>query len=310
MQSLFPARCRARSSSLAALLSLSTLALGAACVADEADDDEPSGGEAAAAELSLLATVTPVRAFAGGVHGLALGTGDRLYLSNSFGSPRQVFYLDPPYTGAYLPTGIAASIPAGLLARGDALYVADVAGNTVRKFDAQHQLVRQWTADAPWSLTAMPDGSILSVSNGGAVQRLRANNPTAVTLFDGLDAPFGIASAGDGTVWVSEQGAVAPGAVTRRKANGKIVETIAYPWDNPEGLLVDRQGALWIAETGRGEVLRYYQGQLTVVGAGQGLPVVLTQRPGPACGCDPSTDTIYFNSANNPAQLSAIDPCS
>lgn len=323
MQYLFSSRARA----LATLLSLSTLTLGSACGLDGESGADASelhlaiaaselsvaetllAPAAPAAELQTLATITPVRTFAGGVHGLALGTGDRLYLSNSFGSPRAVFYLDPPYTGGYLPTGIAASIPSGLLSRAGSLYVADVGGNTVRQFDAQHALVRQWTADAPWSLTAMPDGSILSVSNGGAVQRLRNNNPNAVTLFSGLDAPFGIASAGDGTFWVSEQGAVNPGAVTRRKANGKIVESIPYTWDNPEGLLVDRQGALWIAETARGEILRYYQGQLTVVGTGLGLPVVLTQRPGQSCGCDPNTDTIYANSANSPAQLLAIHPC-
>jgi streptogramin lyase len=333
-------RSSRRARALAALLSLSTFTLGSACALDgeatsEAGQATSEAGEldlasaaaglsvaealrapasaaaltGAAAELDALATISPVRAFAGGVHGLAVGTGDRLYLSNSFGSPRAVFYLDPPYTGGYVPTGITASIPSGLLSRNGSLYVADVGGNTVRQFDAQHQLVRQWTADAPWSLTAMPDGSILSVSNGGAVQRLRNNNPNAVTLFSGLDAPFGIASAGDGTFWVSEQGAVNPGAVTRRKPNGKIVESIPYTWDNPEGLLVDRQGALWIAETSRGEILRYYQGQLTVVGTGLGLPVVLTQRPGAGCGCDPSTDTIYANSANAPAQLLAIDPC-
>lgn len=291
-------------------LSLSSLSALSACALDDgAAPVEETGVQSS--ELRTLATITPVRSFVGGVHGLAVNAGQRLYLSNSFGTPvpRQVYYLDPPYTGAYVATGITSSTPAGLLSLGSSLYVCDVGGNTVRQFNSLHQLVRQWTASAPWNLTAMPDGSLLTVSNGGAVQRLNAIGSGATTLFAGLDAPFGIASAGDGTFWVSEQGATNPGAVTRRKTSGKIVESIPYAWNNPEGLLVDREGALWIAETGRGEILRYFQGQLTVVGSGLGLPVVLTQRRSDDRYCQTSPETIFANSASSPAQLLAIDPC-
>jgi streptogramin lyase len=121
---------------------------------------------------------------------------------------------------------------------------------------------------------------------------------TATTLFSGLDAPFGIASAGDGTVWVSEQGASAPGKVTRRTLTGTVVETVTYGWDNPEGLHVDDAGTLWIAETSLGQFLRYDGFTLEVVGQGLGLPVVITSS-GPG--------SLLANSANGPAQLLGID---
>lgn len=267
---------------------------------------------ASGGELSALATISTVRPFVGGAHGLALAHNNRLYLSNSFGAPvpRQVYYLDPPYTGAYVATGITGTTPSGLMSHGRSLFVCDVNGGTVREFDSSHNLIRRWSANTPWNLTALPNGDLLTVSNSGHVQQLLPSAKTAVTLFSGLDAPFGIAATADGTFWVSEQGAVSPGAVTRRDTAGQILESIPYAWNNPEGLLVDREGALWIAETGRGEILRYQGGVLEVVGAGLGLPVLLTQKKsdGPYCQ-NPGTETIFANSANNPASLYAIDPC-
>jgi streptogramin lyase len=158
-------------------------------------------------------------------------------------------------------------------------------------------VVQQWTASAPWNITRLPDGTLLTVANGGQVQRLE-NNGTATTLFSGLDAPFGIASAGDGTVWISEQGASAPGRVTRRTLTGAVVDTISYGWDNPEGLHVDDAGDLWIAETSLGQILRYDGVTLQLVGQNLGLPVVITRR-GPGA--------LLASSANLPAQLLGID---
>lgn len=299
---------------LAALCALSLTAC--AVPADDSFTAEPAPEQLAQlgadpnGDFNVLATISTVRAFAGGVHGLAVAPSDRLYLSNSFGTPvpRQVYYLDPPYTGGYVATGITSSSPAGLMFNGSNLFVCDVAGNTVREFDANHALVRRWSASSPWNITVLPDGGLLTISNAGHVQRLLAYSKTAVTLFSGLDAPFGIAAAPDGTIWVSEQGAVNPGAVTRRSLTGQVLESIPYDWNNPEGLLVDREGALWIAETGRGEILRYHQGVLEVVGQSLGLPVVLTQKKSNAPYCQ-GAETIFANSANSPAVLYAIDPC-
>lgn len=301
-----------RSLALVGALSLAACGLPAEDAAPSEPFAETSEQTAALGDdLGTLATITTVRAFAGGIHGLAVAPSDRLYLSNSFGSPvpRQVYYLDPPYTGAYIATGITSTSPAGLTFQGGHFYLCDVGGNTVREFDANHNLVRRWSASSPWNLTILPNNTLLTVSNAGSVQRLLPNTKTAVTLFSGLDAPFGIAANADGTFWVSEQGAINPGAVTRRNLAGQILESIPYAWNNPEGLFVDREGALWIAETGLGEVLRYHQGVLEVVGSGLGLPVILTQKQTSGVYCQ-GPETIFFNSANNPAALYAIDPCS
>lgn len=280
------------------LLAASTLA---ACTLDM--DPQPPGPGAASAAAELTTTdvqVSTIRSFPGGIHGMAVTDTGRLYFTDSFGnlgSKRFLYFLDPPYTGTITATRTSGAIPAGLLFADGFLYLCDVSAGTVRKFDSRLRLVQQWSALAPWNITRLPDGTLITVANGGQVQRLEANG-TATTLFSGLDAPFGIASAGDGTVWVSEQGASAPGKVTRRTLTGTVVETVTYGWDNPEGLHVDDAGNLWIAETSLGQILRYDGVTLEVVGQSLGLPVVITSR-GPGA--------LLANSANSPAQLLGID---
>jgi hypothetical protein len=272
---------------------LMTLAVLPACAAE---DTELTGS----AELEL-AEISTIRAFPGGIHGMAVNASGRLFFSDSFGAlgnPRSVYFLDPPYTGAFTRTPHTGTIPAGLLFDRGFLFIADVATGTVRKINRRDQVVKQWTGvQQPWNLTRLPSGALLTVSNNGFVQRLNANL-RVTTLFGGLDAPFGIASAGDGTIWVSEQGATEPGRVTRRSLTGAVLESIAYDWDNPEGLHVDANGDLWIAETGLGQILRYDGVELTVEGEGLGLPVVITGR---------DADSLLANSANLPAALLGIE---
>lgn len=264
-------------------------------------DEHALGPATTSAELTATdAQVSAIRSFPGGIHGMAVTDTGRLYFTDSFGSlgtKRFLYFLDPPYTGSITATRISGAIPAGLMFHDGFLYLCDVSAGTVRKLDSRQRLVQQWTASQPWNITRLPDGTLLTVSNGGQVQRLE-NNGTATTLFSGLDAPFGIASAGDGTVWVSEQGASAPGRVTRRTLDGTVVETVPYAWDNPEGLHVDDAGHLWIAETSLRQILRYDGVALDLVGQNLGLPVVITRR-GP--------NALLANSANQPAQLLGID---
>lgn len=280
------------------LLAVSTLA---ACTLDMSDQapGPPTAGTAAELTTSSF-QIDTIRAFPGGIHGMAVTDTGRLYFSDSFGNlgaKRFLYFLDPPYTGSITATRTSGAIPAGLLFDGGFLYLCDVSAGTVRKLDSRLRVVQQWTASAPWNITRLPDGTLLTVANGGQVQRLQSNG-TATTLFSGLDAPFGIASAGDGTVWISEQGASAPGRVTRRTLTGAVVETIPYGWDNPEGLHVDDAGDLWIAETSLGQILRYDGVALELVGQNLGLPVVITRR-GPGA--------LLASSANLPAQLLGID---
>jgi hypothetical protein len=277
------------------LTALSTLA---AC---SMEDPDLLAGTASAELATDAVQINTIRAFPGGIHGMAVNNAGRLYFTDSFGNlgaKRSLYFVDPPYTGAFTVTRLSGTTPAGLMFDGSFLYLCDVSAGTVRRIDQSNRVVQQWSGvTQPWNVTRLPDGTLLTVSNAGIVQRLNANN-TVTTLFGGLDAPFGIASAGDGTVWISEQGATAPGRVTRRTLAGTEVESIAYGWNNPEGLHVDSAGDLWIAETGLGQILRYDGVALTVAGQGLGLPVVITRR---------DSDSLLANSANSPAQLLGVE---
>jgi streptogramin lyase len=263
-------------------------------------DPELLAGEAPAELGTEAIEIDIVGPFPSAIHGMALTETGRLYFTDSFGTmatKRSLYFIDPPYTGPATATLISGTIPAGLMLDGSNLYLCDVARGTVRRIDQNLRVRQQWSGVLqPWNITRLPDGTLLTVSNAGVVQRLNPDN-TVTTLFGGLDAPFGIASAGDGTVWISEQGVTAPGKVTRRSLTGAVLESIEYAWNNPEGLFADSAGNLWIAETGLGQILRY-DGTLTVEGEGLGLPVVITGTTGPS---------MLANSANGPAQLISID---
>lgn len=258
---------------------------------------------AASAELGTAAAeITTIRSFPSAIHGMAVTDTGRLYFTDSFDTmgaeKRFLYYVDPPYTGGFTATRISGNIPAGLMFDGEFLYLCDVSAGTVRRIDANNRVRKAWLGvTQPWNITRLPGGTLLTVSNAGIVQRLNQNG-SVTTLFGGLDAPFGIASAGDGTIWISEQGAGGPGRVTRRTLAGEVLDEIAYGWDNPEGLHVDAAGDLWIAETGLGQILRYDGASLAVEGEGLGLPVVIT-------GLD--ADSLLANSANAPAQLLGIE---
>lgn len=223
-------------------------------------------------------TVSPLGRLVGGVHGMAVSDTGRLFYSDSFrnqATPAQVYYLDPPYAGPPVATGITATLPAGLLWENGSLLLCDTQTGQVRQFDESFAQVRQWTGSAPWNVARDASGDLLIITYNGALQRLN-DDGSATTLFSGLDAPFDLAPAPDGTVWISEQGATAPGKVTRRTLDGTIVESIEHAWENPEGLLLDEQGTLWIAETSAGAILRYDAGGLEVVDDTLTLPIVLT----------------------------------
>lgn len=223
-------------------------------------------------------TIMPLGNLVGGVHGMAVTDTGRLLYADSFrnqATPAQVYYLDPPYMGPPVATGISSTLPSGMLWEDGSLFLCDTQTGQIRQFDETLTQVREWLGSSPWNIARDASGDLLTITYGGAVQRLN-DDGTATTLFDGLDAPFDLAPAPDGTVWVSEQGQGGPGQVTRRTLDGTIVESIDYPWDNPEGLLLDEDGTLWIAETALGAILRYDDAGLEVVDDTLTLPIVLT----------------------------------
>jgi len=198
-----------------------------------------------------------------GIHGLAAREDGVVVYADSFGnadSQRSLYRLTPPYTAPAQKLPVSGALPAGLMFHDGSLFVCDTMSDSVRRYDALLQLTDTWNAASPWSLAALDDGTILSVSYDGKLQRLLADGDVE-TLFEGLDHPFGLAPGDGATVWISEQGAHgAPGRVTHRKLDGTILATVvvdgADGLDNPEGLARDADGRLVIADTGKHRLYR------------------------------------------------------
>ncbi len=231
------------------LLVLSLVACGA--------PTRPSLPAAAAAEPA--SATARLAAAPSGIHGLAVRDDGAVFYADSFGSVdsgRSIYMLLPPYESNAERLPLAGDLPAGMLFHDGLLYVCDTLAGEVRRYDASMQPSGSWNASAPWSVTALEDGTILSVSHDGKLQRLIANGQVE-TLFDGLSHPFGLAPGGGPSVWISEQStAEGPGRVTRRTLDGSILESVETTLGNPEGLALDAEGRLMIADTGLDRVFR------------------------------------------------------
>lgn len=258
--------------------------LDASYIPPDAPWDGPTGGNDAVtdaplndAAIRLPVTIIATGNLPAGVHGMAISNTGRLFYSDSFKNQdptvARVYYLDAPYTGQPISTGIVALLPTGLLWEDSSLFLCDTQAGKVFQFNGSFNLVKEWTASAPWNVARDSNGDLLTVSNNGALQRLNADG-TSTTLFTGMDFPFGLAPLSDGTVWISEQG-VNSGRVTRRTLEGAVIDTVDYPWENPEGLLLDERGTLWIADTMIGSIVRVDGFGLEVVSEGLRQPIVL-----------------------------------
>lgn len=231
--------------------------------------------------LSEDSSVTLIAKVQGGVHGLtANNTGDVFYSDSFARGPRRVFRLKQGAVaagGTSWPTGIEGQLPAGLEANGSYLWMCDTAAGSVTRFDRNFRKTVSLSATQPWNLAQLSDGSLLAVTYGGAVEKLRAGEHPQV-LFTGLDAPFDIAADEDDHLWMSEQGAEGEGWVTLRRHDGSEVTRVG-PFDNPEGLVLASDGTLWIADTGTGKIYRYHRssGVLTLHTDKVQLPIVGTE---------------------------------
>lgn len=228
--------------------------------------------------------VEVVRALPAGVHGLALGPDGALYFSDSFGhlaARRQVYRLRAPFQGAPERTGIEGALPAGLCWHEDRLFVCDTGANRVRVYDRSLRPLAEWPVTAPWNIRPLPTGSFWVVSYANQAHRLTRG--LVVQTIHGLSAPFDLAVAASGELWISEQGVGqgAPGRVGRWSPAGRLIAALDYPWANPEGLALLPDGRLAIAETERGEVLLAGpDGRVSVLASGLGLPVVALEAGG------------------------------
>ncbi|MEM1414226.1 MAG: hypothetical protein AAGH15_04975 [Myxococcota bacterium] len=248
---------------------------------DAATEGGTSLTDAAPRDEGVDAPVVSTRLFAlpGGVHGVAVDAEGRVLVADTFRS-RTLLRSEPGLAEPLAATGFGSGQPAGLRYEGETLFVADTLENAVLELDAALTLVARRPAPAPWNTTRLGDGDRLAIGFAGELVRLGEPGESAEVLFGGLDAPFDLAPAAEGGVWISEQGA-GPGRVARWSLAGERLETLEHPggaWANPEGLVVDAAGDLWIAETERGEVLRLRGGAVRVEARIE-LPVALTRHP-------------------------------
>lgn len=253
----------------------------------EADVEPRDGDHEADAEPVLGPELIKLADLWGSVHGACARDDGRVYLSDSYGDLGQasrVYWLDPPYDGNPQPTAITGNVLAGLLCEQDALWVCDVGGETVRRFDQNLEVQETWTGvPNPWNVQRYDGERLFVVGYLG----LHAIGPSGeVThLFSGLVNAFDlVVMEGMGQLWVSEQGPTGTqgGGVTLFDVEGSPLKTVKYDWMNPEGMALDGKGDLWVAETATGEVLRVdgTSGEAEVVFKGLKLPAVLSPFTG------------------------------
>lgn len=245
-----------------------------------------------------VVTVTERASVPSGVHGMAVSDDGTLWLADTFGNAateRRVYRLEPPYDGILRSTRISGVQPSGLAWYEGSLLVCDPAEGSVTRWSGRGELEFRWDAASPWNVASLPDGSLLTISYDGRVQRLEARG-SATTLFDGLEQPFDLAAARDGTLWISDRGPESA-SVTRRDMQGNVLESIEYPWANPQGLHVDSEG-LWIADSGRGELVYYSQGEIRAVTTGLSRPIAIA-------GLGPNG--LLVNEAAPPTQVLSVE---
>lgn len=244
--------------------------------------------------------VEPVGSFTAGVHGMAFSPDGALFFSDSYehqGSPEQVYYLEAPYTGDPVETGITGAIASGLTWVGDSLYVCITGENEVRRYDASLVLVEDWTVPSPWN-TAMVGPGMLAVTYEGRVFGL-GEGGAATELVTGLEYPFGIADNGDNTFWISQQvGAEDDGLVSRWGLCGEEQQVVEHVFANPEGMALDDRGYLYVADTVAGEIIRVSPvGEAELITDEYEIPIVVTPSP---------DGDIYFNTGGAQSRLVRI----
>lgn len=215
------------------------------------------------------------------IHGMAVSPDGALWFADSFKSrsdPPEVFRLDPPYDADPDPTGLRGTIPAGMAFIRGRLWACDAGDGTLTRYDVSLRAEQTWQIQGAWNVAPAGEDRWLVTTFGNEVVQATADGATRVVLSE-LEAPFDLVPVADGTLWVSEQGAVqgAPGRVSRWNADGTAAETVEYAWENPEGMAFDATGHLWVAETERHELVRVAKdGSVASVHPVAGLPVVIT----------------------------------
>jgi sugar lactone lactonase YvrE len=154
----------------------------------------------------------------------------------------------------------------GVTVSGPGEFIVTTAADTVARYrpEAPESEVLAAGVDQPYGVALAPDGTPLVVEQG--VGRLLAVHPGSVdVLADGLDTPVGVAIGPDGALLVSVTGAVV-------RVAGSGVERVVDGLHTPQGVLV-RDGVLYIVDAGTKELIGHNLTTGTRTTIASGLPV-------------------------------------
>ena len=229
-------------------------------------------------------------------HGMTVGTaGEYIYISDSFSPNRRGIFKCPLAVfqdfDCFFFRNPDFATPSGMTTFASRIYVSDAGSGQIVVFQESdfNDTNANVAVPAVWNTERIAD-QFYSVTNQGRLFRFDQGPPEL--LFDGLHAPFDLAPADNGSIWVSQQNGNGSddGSIVKIDSTGEIVISIQDGMENPEGLASDGRGGVWVAETQRNE-LRLYNSEgelLWLDETNTDIPVALEPIPG-------SDDLILFN---------------
>lgn len=157
----------------------------------------------------------------------------------------------------------------GVISSGPGEFIVTTAADTVARFrpdgvDGEVSDVLAGGIDQPYGVAQAPDGSVLVVEQG-AGRLLSVRDGVVDVLASGLDTPVDVTLGPDGAPLVSVASAVV-------RVQGGSAEPLVDGLHTPHGILV-RDGALYIVDSGSKEVIEYDLDTATRTTIATGLPV-------------------------------------
>ncbi|MCV7362705.1 Vgb family protein [Mycolicibacterium neworleansense] len=157
----------------------------------------------------------------------------------------------------------------GVTASGPGEFIVTTAADTVTRYrpgGAEDEVSQVLASgiDQPYGVTQAPDGSVVVVEQG-AGRLLSVREGSVSVLASGLDTPVGVAIAPDGAPLVSVAGAVI-------RVHGGSVTPLVDGLHTPHGVLV-RDGVLYIVDSGSKEIVEYEYDTAARTTIATGLPV-------------------------------------
>ncbi|WP_280835016.1 SMP-30/gluconolactonase/LRE family protein [Mycolicibacterium frederiksbergense] len=209
---------------------------------------------------------------------LTVGSDGSLYVADG-----TYFYRVGP-DGALITVGMLFSpgypgFLRGVIASGPGEFIVTTAADTVARYrpgapEGEVSEVLASGVDQPYGVALAPDGSVLVVEQG-AGRLLSVRDGSITVLASGLDTPVGVTIGPDGSPLVSVAGGVV-------RVSGEGVAPLVDGLHTPHGILV-RDSALYIVDSGKKELISYNlaTGALTTIASGLpvGPPPGVTPKP-------------------------------